>query len=54
MVTYMVRSGLQSYQFGYASAVAMVVAVVSFLFAIVYQRWVLARDNQPDTIESGR
>jgi raffinose/stachyose/melibiose transport system permease protein len=54
MVTYMVRSGLQSYQFGYASAVAMVVAIASFLFAIAYQRWVLARDNQSDTIESGR
>lgn len=54
MVTYMVRSGLQSYQFGYASAVAVSVAVISFVIAIGYQRWVLARDNQADSIDGGR
>lgn len=45
MVTYMVSSGLKSYQFGYASAVAVTVAVLSFVVAMVYQRFVLARDN---------
>lgn len=53
MVTYMVRSGLQSYEFGYASAVAVTVAILSFAFAIGYQRWVLARDNQADVAEKG-
>ncbi|WP_194396269.1 carbohydrate ABC transporter permease [Microbacterium atlanticum] len=54
MVTYMVRSGLQSYEFGYASAIAVIVAVISFLFAIAYQRWVLSRDNPIDTTARGR
>ena len=54
MVTYMVRSGLQSYEFGYASAIAVIVAVISFLFALAYQRWVLSRDNPIDTTARGR
>lgn len=45
MVTYMVSSGIKSQEFGYASAVAVTLAVISFLFASVYQRAVLARDN---------
>lgn len=45
MVTYMVASGMRSYEFGYASAVAVVVAVLSFAVAILYQRFILARDN---------
>ena len=45
MVTYMVASGMRSYEFGYASAVAVVVATLSFVIAMLYQRFVLARDN---------
>lgn len=45
MVTYMVASGMRSYEFGYASAVAVVVAALSFVVAMLYQRFVLARDN---------
>ncbi|WP_082099609.1 carbohydrate ABC transporter permease [Demequina maris] len=51
MVTYMIRAGIQSYQFGYASAVAVSVALISFVIAILYQRIVLARDNA--TYEKG-
>lgn len=47
MVTFMVRTGLQSYQYGYASAVAVTIAVLSFTIALIYQRWILARDNAP-------
>lgn len=49
MVTYMVASGMRSYEFGYASAVAVVVAVMSFTIAILYQRFILARDNSDAT-----
>lgn len=45
MVTYMVSQGLKSYQFGYASAVAVTVAMISFVIAMLYQKFVLARDN---------
>ena len=54
MVTYMVSKGLRTYQFGFASATAVTVAMMSFLFAVVYQRWVLARDNQVDVKEGKR
>ena len=53
MVTYMVASGMRSYEFGYASAVAVVVAGLSFVVAMLYQRFVLARDNA-DSSEGNR
>lgn len=49
MVTYMVSSGMKSYEFGYASAVAVTVALISFVVAVFYQRVVLARDNADST-----
>jgi len=52
MVTYMVSSGLRSYQYGYASAVAVAVAALSFVIALLYQRFVLARDNAPAAEET--
>lgn len=49
MVTYMVSTGMRSYEFGYASAVAVTVAVLAFVVATLYQRFVLARDNSEGT-----
>ena len=43
-VTYMLDHGFERGQFGYGSAVAVIAFVISFVFAIGYQRFVLRRD----------
>jgi raffinose/stachyose/melibiose transport system permease protein len=45
MLTYMVQNGFQSSEFGYGSAVAVIIFVVCFVFAVMYQRFVLRRDT---------
>ncbi len=44
MATYMFDWGFRRNQFGYASAVSVVVFVLSLFVALAYQRWVLRRD----------
>jgi raffinose/stachyose/melibiose transport system permease protein len=44
MATYMVQYGFQRNQFGFGSAVAVVLFIVSLIFALLYQRFVLRRD----------
>ena len=44
MVTYMIQNGFRSLEFGYGSAVAVILFVVSFVFALLYQRFALRRD----------
>lgn len=44
MATYMVQFGFQRSQIGFSSAVAVVLFVVSLVFALLYQRFVLRRD----------
>lgn len=44
MATYMVQYGFQRSQLGFASAVAVVLFIVSLAFALLYQRFVLRRD----------
>lgn len=44
MVTYLYDRGFQRYSFGYGSAVAVVLFVISFVFALLYQRFVMRRD----------
>ena len=44
MATYMIDWGFRRGQFGYASAVSVIVFGLSLLVAIGYQRWVLSRD----------
>src|SRR3984957_4693254 len=39
MVTYLVQHGFQSYEFGYGSAVAVIIFLICFVFALVYQRF---------------
>jgi raffinose/stachyose/melibiose transport system permease protein len=46
MATYLIQRGFQSYEFGYGSAVAVIMFVVCFVFALVYQRFVLRRDTR--------
>jgi raffinose/stachyose/melibiose transport system permease protein len=44
MVTYLFYNGVQRVQFGYGAAVSVVLFVISFVFALVYQRFALRRD----------
>jgi raffinose/stachyose/melibiose transport system permease protein len=44
MATYMIERGFKRYQFGYGSAVAVILFTISLVFAIAYQRYVLRRD----------
>ncbi|MHA7189431.1 carbohydrate ABC transporter permease [Arthrobacter sp. MDT2-16] len=48
VVSYMVVGGLQNYQYGYASAVAVTISVIAFATAMAYQRLILSRDNEAD------
>ena len=52
MVTYMIDFGFQRTQFGYGSAVAVILFFISFVIAILYQRFILSRDA--DTAPNGR
>lgn len=45
MVTYMIQNGFQSLEFGYGSAVAVILFIISFVFALLYQRFALRRDT---------
>ena len=44
MATYLVLHGFQTYNFGYGSAVAVIMFGICFIFALLYQRFVLRRD----------
>jgi raffinose/stachyose/melibiose transport system permease protein len=49
MVSYIIQRGFQRSQFGYGSAVAVILFVISFAFALMYQRYVLRRDVEGAT-----
>jgi raffinose/stachyose/melibiose transport system permease protein len=44
MATYMVQYGFQRSQLGFGSAVAVILFVLSLVFALLYQRFILQRD----------
>jgi raffinose/stachyose/melibiose transport system permease protein len=46
MVTYILERGFQRSQFGYGSAVAVILFIIAFSFALIYQRFVLRRDTE--------
>jgi raffinose/stachyose/melibiose transport system permease protein len=46
MVTYMTDHGFHRLQFGYGSAIAVVLFLISFVFSLAYQRFVLRRDTE--------
>ncbi|MBO0809535.1 MAG: sugar ABC transporter permease, partial [Actinobacteria bacterium] len=45
MLTYLYYNGVGRYQFGYGSAVAVILFIISFVFALAYQRFALRRDT---------
>jgi raffinose/stachyose/melibiose transport system permease protein len=45
MATYLIDHGFKRYDFGYGSAVAVILFGVCFLFALAYQRFALRRDT---------
>lgn len=46
MATYLIDHGFRRYQFGYGSAVAVILFAISFVVALAYQRFVLRRDTE--------
>lgn len=49
MAVYMFDRGFVRFQFGYGSAVAVILFLVCFVLALAYQRWVLRRDTEGAT-----
>jgi raffinose/stachyose/melibiose transport system permease protein len=45
MATYLIDRGFRRYEFGYGSAVAVVLFAICFAFALLYQRFALRRDT---------
>jgi raffinose/stachyose/melibiose transport system permease protein len=46
MATYLVDRGFRRYEFGFGSALAVILFLACFLFAILYQRFALRRDTE--------
>jgi raffinose/stachyose/melibiose transport system permease protein len=46
MATYLYQRGFASYEFGYGSAIAVIMFIICFAFALIYQRFVLRRDTR--------
>lgn len=46
MATYMVATGRNAGNYGYGSAVAVVMFIISLIIALIYQRYVLRRDTE--------
>jgi raffinose/stachyose/melibiose transport system permease protein len=46
MATYLIDRGFKRYEFGYGSAVAVLLFIFCFMFALLYQRFALRRDTQ--------
>lgn len=45
MATYLIDHGFRRYEFGYGSAVAVVLFMICFAFSLAYQRYALRRDT---------
>jgi raffinose/stachyose/melibiose transport system permease protein len=54
MAVYMINHAFKRFEFGYASAVAVIMLVISLVIAITYQRFVLRRDLQGALTTMGR
>ena len=44
MATYLMKSGFESFEMGYGSAVGVIMFLICFIFAVTYQRFVMAKD----------
>jgi raffinose/stachyose/melibiose transport system permease protein len=54
MAVYMINHGFKRFEFGYASAVAVIMLMISLLIAVTYQRFVLRRDIDGALTTMGR
>ena len=54
MATYLIDWGYRRSEFGYASAVSVIVFTLSLVVALAYQRWVLRRDIEGATAMGAR
>jgi raffinose/stachyose/melibiose transport system permease protein len=45
MLTYLYFNGAERTQFGYGATVSVVLFIISFAFALAYQRYALRRDT---------
>jgi raffinose/stachyose/melibiose transport system permease protein len=54
MAVYMINHGFKRFEFGYASAVAVIMLVISLIIALTYQRFVLRRDIDGALTTMGR
>jgi len=45
MLTYLYFNGAERTQFGYGTAVSVILFLISFVFALAYQRYALRRDT---------
>ncbi|HKS99481.1 MAG TPA: sugar ABC transporter permease [Rugosimonospora sp.] len=45
MATYLLDHGFKRYEFGFGSAVAVILFLICFVFALIYQRYALRRDT---------
>ncbi|MFC4243223.1 carbohydrate ABC transporter permease [Gryllotalpicola reticulitermitis] len=54
MAIYMVAQGRDAGNYGYGSAVAVVMFLISLIVALIYQRFVLRRDLQGSVTDGGR
>jgi raffinose/stachyose/melibiose transport system permease protein len=46
MATYLIDHGFKRYEFGFGSAVAVILFMICFVFALLYQRFALRRDTE--------
>jgi raffinose/stachyose/melibiose transport system permease protein len=46
MATYLIDHGFKRYEFGYGSATAVILFLICFVFALLYQRFALRRDTE--------
>ncbi|MEU7476966.1 sugar ABC transporter permease [Lentzea sp. NPDC042327] len=46
MATYLIDHGFKRYEFGFGSAVAVILFIICFTFALFYQRFALRRDTE--------
>jgi raffinose/stachyose/melibiose transport system permease protein len=44
MATYLYKNGFESFEMGYGSAVGVIMFLICFIFAVIYQRFVMSRD----------
>jgi raffinose/stachyose/melibiose transport system permease protein len=54
MAVYMINHAFKRFEFGYASAVAVIMLMISLVIALAYQRFVLRRDIQGALTTQGR